>query len=462
MKNKNKAVWGTRFNNTTSKIFEQIGASVEVDKRLFEEDIIGSIVHSQMLVKQKIIGKKRGNRIIGGLKKIRNEIEKNKFFFNKKYEDIHLNIEKRLFAIIGTDAGYLHIARSRNDQVITDFKLWIKKSSNELINNLNNLIKNILKKSEANILTIMPGFTHLKNAQPISFAHYLLAYIEMFKRDKKRFINNIDYVDECPLGVCAIAGTSYKIDRNFTSKKLGFKKPTNNSIDTVSDRDFALDFLSSASICAMHISRLAEELIIWNSDIFKFVKFDDSMLTGSSIMPQKKNLDPAELIRGRAGINFGSLQAMLTIMKGLPLSYYKDMQDDKALVFSSYDTLLGSIIITNELIKTLKPNKDRMLSFSNEGYTTATDFADYLVQNHNLSFREAYKISAKLVNYAEKKKKKLNELDFNEVTKIKNGLDKNVMKVFNVRNSVNLKSSYGGTSTKNIKKMISKLKKEFK
>ena len=462
MKNKNKAVWGTRFNNTTSKIFEQIGASVEVDKRLFEEDIIGSIVHSQMLVKQKIIDKKRGNRIIGGLKKIRNEIEKNKFFFNKKYEDIHLNIEKRLFAIIGADAGYLHIARSRNDQVITDFKLWIKKSSNELINNLNNLIKNILKKSEANILTIMPGFTHLKNAQPISFAHYLLAYIEMFKRDKKRFINNIDYVDECPLGVCAIAGTSYKIDRNFTSKKLGFKKPTNNSIDTVSDRDFALDFLSSASICAMHISRLAEELIIWNSDIFKFVKFDDSMLTGSSIMPQKKNLDPAELIRGRAGINFGSLQAMLTIMKGLPLSYYKDMQDDKALVFSSYDTLLGSIIITNELIKTIKPNKDRMLSFSNEGYTTATDFADYLVQNHNLSFREAYKISAKLVNYAEKKKKKLNELDFNEVTKIKNGLDKNVMKVFNVRNSVNLKSSYGGTSTKNIKKMISKLKKEFK
>ena len=462
MKNKNKAVWGTRFNNTTSKIFEQIGASVEVDKRLFEEDIIGSIVHSQMLVKQKIIDKKRGNRIIGGLKKIRNEIEKNKFFFNKKYEDIHLNIEKRLFAIIGADAGYLHIARSRNDQVITDFKLWIKKSSNELINNLNNLIKNILKKSEANILTIMPGFTHLKNAQPISFAHYLLAYIEMFKRDKKRFINNIDYVDECPLGVCAMAGTSYKIDRNFTSKKLGFKKPTNNSIDTVSDRDFALDFLSSASICAMHISRLAEELIIWNSDIFKFVKFDDSMLTGSSIMPQKKNLDPAELIRGRAGINFGSLQAMLTIMKGLPLSYYKDMQDDKALVFSSYDTLLESIIITNELIKTLKPNKDRMLSFSNEGYTTATDFADYLVQNHNLSFREAYKISAKLVNYAEKKKKKLNELDFNEVTKIKNGLDKNVMKVFNVRNSVNLKSSYGGTSTKNIKKMISKLKKEFK
>ena len=462
MKNKNKAVWGSRFNNATSKIFEKIGASIDIDKRLFEEDIFGSIVHTQMLVKQKIINKKRGNKIIGGLKKIREEIRKNKFNFNKKYEDIHQNVEKRLFAIIGEDAGYLHIARSRNDQVITDFKLWIKKASKQIIKNLNDLIRSFLKKSEGNIQTIMPGFTHLKNAQPISFAHYLLAYVEMFKRDKKRFTSNINYIDECPLGAGALAGTSYKIDRNFTSKKLGFKKPTNNSIDSVSDRDFAIDFLSSASICAMHISRFAEELIIWNSDIFKLIKLNDKMLTGSSIMPQKKNPDPAELIRGRAGKNFGSLQAMLTTMKGLPLSYYKDMQEDKALVFNSYDTLLESIIITNELIKSLKSNTERMLALSNEGYTTATDFADYLVQNNNLSFREAYKISAKLVNYAEKNKKKLNQLNFNEVKKMKSDLDKNVMKVFNVRNSVNLKTSYGGTSTKNIKKMISKLKREFK
>ena len=462
MKNKNKAVWGTRFNNATSKIFEKIGASIDIDKRLFEEDIFGSIVHTQMLIKQKIINTKKGNKIINGLKKIRDEIRKNKFNFNKKYEDIHLNIEKRLFEIIGEDAGYLHIARSRNDQVITDFKLWIKKASKEMVKNLNTLIKSFLKKSEGNIQTIMPGFTHLKNAQPISFAHYLLAYVEMFKRDKKRFTSNINFIDECPLGVGALAGTSYKIDRNFTSKKLGFKKPTNNSIDSVSDRDFALDFLSSASICAMHISRFAEEIIIWNSDVFKLIKLDDKMLTGSSIMPQKKNPDPAELIRGRAGKNFGSLQAMLTTMKGLPLSYYKDMQEDKALVFNSYDTLLESIIITNELIKSLRPNKERMFSLSNEGYTTATDFADYLVQNNNLSFREAYKISAKLVNYAEKNKKKLNQLNFNEVKKMKGDLDKNVMKVFNVRNSVNFKTSYGGTSTKNIKKMISKLKKEFK
>jgi len=462
MKNKNKTVWGARFNNATSKIFEKIGASIDIDKRLYEEDILGSIVHTQMLIKQKIINREKGHRIINGLKKIRNEIKKNKFKFNKKYEDIHLNIEKRLFTIIGNDAGYLHIARSRNDQVITDFKLWIKKASKEIVKNLNDLIKNFLKKSAGNIQTIMPGFTHLKNAQPISFAHYLLAYVEMFNRDKKRFTSNIEYIDECPLGVGALAGTSYKIDRNFTSKKLGFKKPTNNSIDSVSDRDFALDFLSSASICAMHISRFAEELIIWNSDIFKLIQLDDKMLTGSSMMPQKKNPDPAELIRGRAGKNFGSLQAMLTTMKGLPLSYYKDMQEDKALVFDSHDTLLESIIITNELIKNLKPNKERMLALSNEGYTTATDFADYLVQNNSLSFRDAYKISAKLVNYAEKNKKKLNQLNFNEVKKIKNNLDKNVMNVFNVRNSVNLKTSYGGTSTKNIIKMISKLKKEFK
>ena len=462
MKSKNKTVWSTRFNKTTSKIFEKIGASIDIDKRLFEEDIFGSIVHTKMLIKQKIINKKTGNKIIYGLKKIKGEIKKNKFIFNKKYEDIHLNIEKRLFEIIGKDAGYLHIARSRNDQVITDFRLWIKKASTEIIKNINNLIKSFLKKSESNIHSIMPGFTHLKNAQPISFAHYLLAYVEMFKRDKKRFSSNINYIDECPLGVGALAGTSYKIDRNFTAKKLGFKKPTNNSIDSVSDRDFALDFLSSSSICAMHISRFAEELIIWNSDIFKLIQLDDKMLTGSSIMPQKKNPDPAELIRGRAGKNFGTLQAMLTIMKGLPLSYYKDMQEDKALVFNSYDTLLESIIITNELVKSLKANKERMLSLSNEGYTTSADFADYLVQNYNLSFRDAYKISAKLVNYAEKKRKKLNELSFNEVKRVKNDLNKNVMEIFNVVNSVNTKTSYGGTSTKNIKKMISKLKKEFK
>ena len=462
MKNKIKTVWATRFNKRTSKNFEHFGSSIDIDKRLYEEDILGSIVHTQMLVKQKIINRKKGIKIINGLRKIKNQIKKNKFIFKKQYEDIHLNIEKKLFEIIGNDAGYLHIARSRNDQVITDFKLWIKKSTNEIIKNLNVIIKSFLSQSEKNINTIMPGFTHLKNDQPISFAHYLIAYIEMFKRDKERFSNNINYIDFCPLGVGALSGTSYKIDRNFTSKKLGFKKPTSNSIDTVADRDFVLDFLSAASICAVHISRFAEEIIIWNYDIFKLIQIDDKMLTGSSIMPQKKNPDPAELIRGRAGKNFGALTAMLTTMKGLPLSYYKDMQEDKSLVFNSYDTLLESLTILNELVKSLKPNKDRMFELSNEGYTTATDFADYLVQNNNLSFRDAYKISAKLVNYAEKNKKKLNQLNFNEVKRFNNKLDRSVMRIFDVRNSVNSKTSYGGTSIKNIKKMISNLKRDLK
>ena len=459
---KNKSVWGTRFKSATIDIVEQIGSSIEVDKRLFKEDIMGSVVHAQMLIKKKIINKRKGKKIIDGLKKIKIEIEKGKFPFNKKYEDIHLNIEKRLFKIIGKDAGYLHIARSRNDQVITDFKLWLKKSSNNLIKNLNILIKSFLIKAENNVQTIMPGFTHLKNAQPISFAHYLLAYVEIFKRDRKRFYNNILNLDECPLGVAALAGTSYKIDRNFTAKKLGFKKPTSNSIDTVSDRDFVLDFLSSAAICSMHISRLAEDLIIWNSDIFRLIKFNDKILTGSSIMPQKKNLDPAELIRGKAGKNFGNLQAMLTTMKGLPLSYYKDMQEDKSLVFDSFDILMESIALTNLLIVNLKSNKKRMLFLANEGYTTATEFADYLVQKKDISFREAFIISGKLVNYAEKNKKRLDQLSFDEVKSVKKNLNLDVMKVFNVKNAVNLKTSYGGTSIKNIKKMILKLKKEFK
>ena len=284
----NKAIWNTRIKKDTSSIFKKVGSSIDVDKRLFKEDVQGSIAHVEMLFKQKIISFKVKNKIIWGLNRIKNEIIKKKFNFNSNYEDIHINIENRLFEIIGEDAGFIHTGRSRNDQVITDFKIWLRGSTNEIIKHLNNLIKIIIKDAEKNIETIMPGFTHLKNAQPISFAHYLLAYVEMFKRDKKRFENNINYIDECPLGVGALAGTSYNIDRNFTSKKLGFKRPTNNSIDSVSDRDFVLDFLSSASICVMHIPRFAEELIIWNSDIFKLINLDDKMLTGSSIMPQKK------------------------------------------------------------------------------------------------------------------------------------------------------------------------------
>jgi len=458
---KNKTIWSNRFKNKTSQSFQKIGSSIHIDKRLYEQDIAASIVHTQMLMKQKIIKSDDGNKIISGLKKIKALIDKGSFEFKEKYEDIHLNIEKALFEIIGPSAGFLHTARSRNDQVVTDFKLWIKKASNEIIKDISVVMKNIIKKAEKNTDTVMPGLTHLKNAQPISFAHYLLSYYEMLKRDKKRFKNNLELLDECPLGSAALSGTSYKIDRTYTAKKLGFKKPTDNSMDSVADRDFAIDFLYASAVCSMHLSRLAEDFIIYNSDAFNLISFNDNMLTGSSIMPQKKNPDPAELIRGKVGINYGKLNAMLTIMKGLPMSYFKDMQDDKELVFSGYDTLKDTLTMSAELINAINANKTNMLFMANQGYTTATDFADYLVKHKNLSFRESYVISAKLVNYAEKNKKMLSELNLEEIKKFYKDLDKNVLKVFDVKNSMNMKKSHGGTSVINVKSMIKKYKKEI-
>ena len=458
---KNKTIWSNRFKNKTSQSFQKIGSSIHIDKRLYEQDIAASIVHTQMLMKQKIIKSDDGNKIINGLKKIKALIDKGSFEFKEKYEDIHLNIEKALFEIIGPSAGFLHTARSRNDQVVTDFKLWIKKASNEIIKDISVVMKNIIKKAEKNTDTVMPGLTHLKNAQPISFAHYLLSYYEMLKRDKKRFKNNLELLDECPLGSAALSGTSYKIDRTYTAKKLGFKKPTDNSMDSVADRDFAIDFLYASAVCSMHLSRLAEDFIIYNSDAFNLISFNDNMLTGSSIMPQKKNPDPAELIRGKVGINYGKLNAMLTIMKGLPMSYFKDMQEDKELVFSGYDTLKDTLTMSAELINAINANKTNMLFMANQGYTTATDFADYLVKHKNLSFRESYVISAKLVNYAEKNKKMLSELNLEEIKKFYKDLDKNVLKVFDVKNSMNMKKSHGGTSVINVKSMIKKYKKEI-
>ena len=458
---KNRTIWSNRLKGN-SKNFQRIGSSIHVDKRLYKEDIFASIIHTKMLVKQKIIPKKDGLKIIKGLKKIEKEINKNKFKFKEQFEDIHLNIEKRLFQIIGESAGYLHTARSRNDQVVTDFKIWVKNSTYDIIEILNTLKKFILDKAEKNINTVMPGFTHLKNAQPVSFAHYLLAYVEMFSRDKKRFFNNILLINECPLGSAALAGTSFKIDRSFTAKKLGFKKPTNNSIDSVSDRDFAIDFLSTAATCAMHLSRLAEDLIIFNSEAFGFVEFKDKVLTGSSIMPQKKNPDPAELIRGRTAINYGNLNSMLTIMKGLPISYYKDLQDDKELVFDSYDTLKDSLMMAIELMQNLNTKKNNMKNMAQKGYTTATDFADFLSIKKKLPFRKGYNISSKLVNYAEKKKIRLDQLSNGEINKFVKEVDVNIPKIFDVVNSMNSKTSYGGTSAKNVKKMIFKYKKEIK
>jgi len=462
MKNKNKTVWSKRLKNETSKSFQRIGSSINIDKRLYKQDIFASIIHTKMLIKQKIIPAKEGSKVINGLKKIKSLIDKKKFIFHEKFEDIHLNIEKKLFGIIGQSAGYMHTARSRNDQVVTDFKLWVKDSTKDIIKDILKIMSVLISKAEKNTETVMPGFTHLKNAQPISFGHYLLAYYEMLKRDKRRFENNLLLIDECPLGSAALSGTSYKIDRNYTAKKLGFKKATDNSIDAVSDRDFAIDFLYASAVCAMHLSRLAEDFIILNSDAYSLIQFNDRVLTGSSIMPQKKNPDPAELIRGRVGINYGKLNSILTIMKGLPMSYFKDLQDDKSLVFDGYDTLKDTLTMGHELISNLKPSKERMLKMANEGYTTATDFADYLVREKKLTFRQSYDISSRLVNFAEKNNKNLNEISLNELKKFYKELDTKVLKIFDVKNSMNSKESHGGTSAKNVEKMIKKYKKEIK
>ena len=459
-KNKNnQAIWGIRIKDNTSNLFQKIGSSIDIDKRLYKEDIAASIAHVEMLFKQKIITFKIKNKIIYGLNKIEKEISKNKLEFNKKYEDIHMNIEKRLFQIIGDEAGYVHTARSRNDQVITDFKIWIKSANKEINLKLNSVIKNSLRLAEKNIYTIMPGFTHLKNAQAISFAHYLMVYVEMFKRDKQRFKNNLNNLNENPLGVAALTGTSFNIDRNYTTKKLGFIKPTNNSVDTVSDRDFVVDFLYSVSMCSMHISRIAEELIIWNSDAYNLINLSDKIVTGSSIMPQKKNPDLLEFLRGKSGSTYGNLFSMLTILKGLPLSYFKDLQDDKEIIFKSNDTLINCLKIFDELIKNFKPNKEKMLKLAQNGFITATDLADYLVKNHSISFRKAYQKTSAIINLAEKKKKKLNELSLEEMKKIEPKLKNDVFKVFDLKNSINSKKSYGGTSFENIKKMIIKYKK---
>ena len=460
-KNKNnKPIWETRVGKDSSNLFKKVGGSLAIDKRLFKQDIEGSIVHVEMLHRQKIINFKIKNKIVWALRRINNEIVKKKFVFDYELEDIHMNIENRLFELIGEDAGYIHTARSRNDQVITDLKLWLKVSTKKIIKLLNSTNSNLLNLADKNVKTIMPGFTHLKNAQPISLAHYLLAYVEMFSRDKKKFKNNIEFLNENPLGVGALAGTSFKIDRMFTTKKLKFVKPTENSIDTVSDRDFVLDFLYTSLACSIHISRFAEEMIIWNSDAFNLITLNDKIVTGSSIMPQKKNPDPLEYLRGKTGSFIGNINNMISILKGLPLSYFKDLQDDKEIVFKSYDQLKISISLLNDVLKNLIINKKKMLILADLGYTTATDLSDYMVKELGYPFRKAYIVTAKIINIAEKKKKRIQELNIKELNIIEPNLNNDIYKILNLENSVRSKKSYGGTSFENIKKMIRKKKKE--
>lgn len=455
-------MWGGYFSQAPDKIMQEINASISFDKKLYKEDIAGSIAHSKMLEKQGIITKNEAKKIINGLEQIKTEIATGKFIFQTELEDIHMNIEGRLKELIGDVAGKLHTARSRNDQVVTDFKLFVKATNNQIIALLKELINNLIIKAESNINTILPGYTHLQIAQPVSFAHHLLCYVEMLGRDVTRFEDANKRLDESPLGVAALAGTSFPIDRDFTANKLGFKKPSENSLDTVSDRDFALDFLSNSSICMSHLSRFAEEIVIWMSQGFEFIKLSDAYTTGSSIMPQKRNPDAAELIRGKTGRVYGNLIALLTVMKSLPIAYSKDLQEDKEPVFDSSDTLLISLKVIGGMVKDMTVNKENMLSAANKGFITATDLADYLVQEINMPFRLAHQITGKIIKLAELKNCKLAELTLKELQNIEPDINEKIYQILTIENSVKTRISYGGTSPKAVKQAIVRVKKKYK
>ncbi len=455
-------MWGGRFSSQQDNIMEAINSSIEIDHRMALQDIEGSIVHVKMLQFQKIIPTKICNNLIKGLKVIKDDVIKGKFIYDRKFEDIHMNIEKKLHDIIGDDAGYIHTARSRNDQVVTDFKMWIRNSTQDLISKITKNMKTFLDIAGDHFDTIMPGYTHLQTAQPVTFGHHILAYVEMFGRDKERFTEAKKRLNECPLGSAALAGTSFPIDRFFTSERLGFDKPTSNSIDAVSDRDFALDFLFASTICATHLSRFAEELVIWASDGFDFIEISDSFSTGSSIMPQKRNPDAAELIRAKVANISGALFSLLTILKGLPLSYSKDLQEDKELVFRAYDNLSLMLDVMNSMMVGIIIKKKNLIRAAAARFITSTDLADYLVSKYNYSFRKSHHIVGKLVLKAEKLNCDLKDLKLSEFKKIDPNIDENVYKILSIQNSVDIRTSYGGTSPSEVKKRIKEWKKRLK
>ncbi|RCL02945.1 MAG: argininosuccinate lyase [Candidatus Tokpelaia sp. JSC161] len=443
-------------------IIEKINTSVNFDYKLYRQDIQGSMAHATMLEKQGIITKTDYQKIKEGLKSILKEIDEGTFTFSHKLEDIHMNIEARLFELIGTAAGRLHTARSRNDQVASDFRLWIKDKAEKIGEDLKTLINCLLKRAEEHAASFMPGFTHLQIAQPITFGHHLMAYVEMFGRDLSRMHDAIDRMDESPLGAAALAGTSFPINRFMTANLLGFREPTRNSIDSVSDRDFAVEFLANIAIAAMHLSRLSEEIILWSTSQFNFISLSDAFSTGSSIMPQKKNPDAAELIRAKTGRINGSLIALLTVMKGLPLAYSKDMQEDKEAVFDSVNTLELSLIAMIGMITDLTVNLTRMKQATEAGYSTATDLADWLVRILNLPFREAHRITCQIVALAEKKKCTLAQLSLSDMQSIyPNITNNNIFHFLSVKNSVESRQSYGGTAPQEVFRQIDYWKKRI-
>ena len=451
-------MWGGRFAAGPDAIMEAINASIGFDKRLAPQDIAGSRAHAAMLAAQGIISDKDAEAIREGLLTILSEIEGGNFTFSTALEDIHMNVEARLKAIVGEPAGRLHTARSRNDQVAVDFRLWVRDQCDAVDGALEALMKALLAQAEAGADWVMPGFTHLQTAQPVTWGHHMLAYVEMFARDRSRFADARKRMNESPLGAAALAGTSFPIDRHATATALGFDRPTANSLDSVSDRDFALEFLAAASICAMHLSRFAEELVIWSSAQFRFVTMSDKWSTGSSIMPQKRNPDAAELIRAKIGRIFGANVALMTVMKGLPLTYSKDMQEDKEQVFDAADNFLLALAAMAGMVSDMTANRASLKAAASSGFSTATDLADWLVRELNLPFRDAHHVTGSLVAMAEGKGCDLPDLSLEDMQSVHKEIRADVFDVLGVENSVASRLSYGGTSPVRVREQVARWK----
>ena len=449
-------MWGGRFSGGPAEIMEEINASISFDKRLYKQDIEGSKAHCAMLASCSIITKQDAKKISQGLDKILLEIEKGDFAFSRKLEDIHMNIEARLTDLIGPVAGRLHTARSRNDQVATDFKLYVRDMIDHFSAQLTELQQALVLQAQSHADTLMPGFTHLQTAQPVTLGHHLLAYVEMFQRDFTRLRDARKRLNESPLGAAALAGTPFPIDRQMTARALGFDGPAQNSLDAVSDRDFVLETLSALSISAVHLSRLSEEIVIWASAQFGFLTLSDGFSTGSSIMPQKRNPDAAELVRAKTGRITGALVGLTMVMKGLPLAYSKDMQEDKEMAFDAFDNYSLMVAAMTGMIQDLKPNKARMREAAAHGYSTATDLADWLVRELNMPFRDAHHVTGEVVAMAEKQQKRLDELSLSDMQSIEPKITDGLLLVLSVEQSVMSRTSEGGTSPTNVEKMTRK------
>ena len=456
-----KKAWGGRFKKSISKTAEEFSESVSFDKRLYDEDIRGSIAHVKMLSKQKIIPSKDAEKIIAGLGSIRKEIESGKFPFRQELEDIHLNIERRLIEKIGKVGGKIHTARSRNDQVLVDIRLYLKTETGEILKLIKKLSSQFVKLAEKNIEVRLPLYTHMQRGQPVLLAHHMLAYFEMFERDSERFNDCLGRINVNPLGCGAGAGTSFPIDRDHTANALGFAGVSRNSIDTVSDRDFVAEFIFCCSTLMMHFSRLSEELVLWSSKEFDFADLGDEFTTGSSIMPQKRNPDMAELTRGKVARVYGSLNSIMTLLKGLPLSYNRDLQEDKEPLFDAVDTVKSCLELNTEMLKKIRFNKSAMEKALHGGFITATDIADYLARK-GMPFRDAHEISGRIVSYAEDKGTEIEELGFKEIKKFSKLIEVDIFEYISVQGSIESRNSYGGTATDNVRKMITQAKRRLK